>query len=134
MVAQLLMLFHVRSQGELAIPKADSSAFIERSRRLDRFYSIDADEAPFCADRLCCHGQQSTGMPRPPGLIRGSSESTQRPQVCHRERLRCIEYALLHLQMVRGERKEERRALWIEENRKVGGCVTQRIGVAGRVR
>ena len=30
--------------------------------------------------------------------------------------------------------KEERRALWIEENRKVGGCVTQRIGVAGRVR
>jgi hypothetical protein len=36
--------------------------------------------------------------------------------------------------MVRGERKEERRALWIEENRKVGGCVTQRIGVAGRVR
>ena len=97
------MLFHVRSQGELAIPKADSSAFIERSRRLDRFYSIDADEAPFCADRLCCHGQQSTGMPRPPGVIRGSSESTQRPQVCHRERLRCIEYAFTD-----GQRREKR--------------------------
>ena len=50
MVAQLLMLFDVRSQGELAVPKADSSAFIERSRRLDRIYSIDADEAPFCAN------------------------------------------------------------------------------------
>ena len=65
MVAQLLMLFHVRSQGELAIPKADSSAFIERSRRLDRIYSIDADEAPFCADGLCCHGRQGVRMPRP---------------------------------------------------------------------
>ena len=133
MVAQLLMLFHVRSQGELAIPKADSSAFIERSRRLDRIYSIDADEAPFCADRLCCHGQQSTGMPRPPGLIRGSSESTQRPQVCHRERLRCIEYAWTDGQR-REKRGEEGIVDTLEENRKVGGCVTQRIGVAGRVR
>ena len=50
-VAQLLMLFHVRSQGAHTIPKADSSPSIERSRRLDRIYSIDADEA-----RVCVHG------------------------------------------------------------------------------
>ena len=103
MVAQLLMLFHVRSQGELAIPKADSSAFIERSRRLDRIYSIDADEAPFCADGLCCHGRQCVRMPRPPAMIRGSFESTQRAQMRQRERVRCIEYTWTD-----GQRTEKR--------------------------
>ena len=50
--SELLLLFHVRSQCELASPKANFSPFIERSRRLDCIYSIDADEAPFCAAGL----------------------------------------------------------------------------------